>query len=123
VALGATALAADPDRARLAQVSQELNLQPVDLAVGLARCHSVLDAAPVGDLIPVGWVTPESIVSAPGMPPAAGPQTAAALGERHIHEPLVLGVVTMALQALLWSRQTLRRQSPLRDARMGLRGG
>ena len=100
MALGATALAADPDGARLAQVSRELGLQPVDLAEGLARCHLVLDAAPVGDLIPAEWVTPESIVSAPGIPPAAGPETAAALGERHIHEPLALGVVTMALEAL-----------------------
>jgi hypothetical protein len=65
----------------------------------------VLDAAPVGDLIPATWVTPESIVSAPGMPPAAGPETAAALGERHIHDPLALGVVTMALEALLQNEE------------------
>jgi pyrrolysine biosynthesis protein PylD len=101
VALGATALAVDPDSVRLEQVSGELGLQPVDFSEGLARCRLVLDAAPVGGLIPAEWVTPVSIVSAPGMPPAAGPETAEALGERHVHEPLALGVVTMALEALL----------------------
>jgi pyrrolysine biosynthesis protein PylD len=99
-ATGRAFLAADPDRARLEQVSRELGLQPVELAGGLARCHLVLDAAPVGDLIPAEWVTPDSIVSAPGIPPAAGLETAAVLGERHIHEPLALGVVTMALEGL-----------------------
>jgi pyrrolysine biosynthesis protein PylD len=101
--LGAQVLAAEIDRGRAQAAEQELNVRLVSLDEGLAACDLVVDATPVADLIPVGWVGEHSFVVAPGLPPAATEAARTALGDRHVHDPLAVGVAVMALTALIGS--------------------
>ena len=101
VDLGAHVLAAETDRGRARAAAAELKVRLVSLEVGLAACSSVVDAAPAADLIPVDWVGERSVVVAPGLPPAATEAARAALGDRHVHEPLAVGVAVMALAAII----------------------
>ena len=101
VELGADVFVAELDGGRLERVAGELEVTPVSLADGLARCRLVLDATPSSDLIDIDWVRGDGIVSSPGLPPGVTPAAATALGDRLVHEPLALGVAAMALQALL----------------------
>jgi len=80
----------------------------VTLADGLARTRLVLDATPVPDLIDAGWVSDDAVVSAPGLPACVTEAARGALGERLIHEPLALGLATMAVHALLGPRPPAR---------------
>ena len=98
--LGADVFVAELDEARLERVAGELDVTPVSLAEGLARCRLVLDATPSSDLIGVDWVRADGVVSSPGLPPGVTPAAAEALGDRLVHEPLALGVAAMAVQAL-----------------------
>ncbi len=99
--LGATVLVAEPDAARRA-AAEAAGFETVALtADGLARCRLVFDATPVPDIVPASWVTPDSVVAAPGMPCGVTTEAAALLGERLVHEPLALGVAAMAVRALL----------------------
>jgi pyrrolysine biosynthesis protein PylD len=98
--LGAQVLAAEIDRERAQAAEQQLNVRLVSLGEGLAACALVVDAAPAADLIPVDWVGARSVVVAPGLPPAATAATRAALGDRHVHDPLAVGVAVMALAAI-----------------------
>jgi pyrrolysine biosynthesis protein PylD len=93
--------ASEPDESRLAAARRELPLEPVSLAEGLAQCWLVYDATPVADLIDESWVWSDCAVAAPGLPPAVTAGAAEHLGDRLIHEPLALGVVTMAVRALI----------------------
>jgi len=67
---------------------------------GLAACRLVVDATPSPDLVDASWVTDESIAAVPGLPSAFTAAAQAAMGDRHIHEPLALGVAVMAVQVL-----------------------
>ena len=101
VELGADVFVAELDEARLERVAGELEVTPVSLADGLARCRLVLDATPSPALIDADWVRGDGVVSSPGLPPGVTPAAAKALGYRLVHEPLALGVVAMAVEALL----------------------
>jgi pyrrolysine biosynthesis protein PylD len=102
LACGARLLVVEPDEARLVQARDEgLALEAVDLTSGLERCDLVFDATPAPDLIDVAEVSERTIVAAPGIPPAFTAAARAALGARHIHEPLAVGVVVMAARALV----------------------
>ena len=101
VELGADVFVAELDETRLERVAGELEITPVSLADGLARCRLVLDATPSPDLIDAGWVGGAGVVSSPGLPPGVTAAAAKALGDRLVHEPLALGVAAMAVQALL----------------------
>jgi pyrrolysine biosynthesis protein PylD len=99
--LGASALAADSDPDRLAAAARAVPVEPVSLEEGLRRARLIVDATPVAGIIGVEHLRPDTIVAAPGMPLGMTTEAARALGERLVHEPLALGVATMALQALL----------------------
>jgi len=90
---GARVLAAEPDAARAASAAADYGVTIVWLQEGLA-------ATPVTGLIDVGWVTPGSIAAVPAVPSGFTAAAQAALGARHIHEPLAVGVAVMAVEAL-----------------------
>jgi pyrrolysine biosynthesis protein PylD len=99
--LDAEVLAVERDQARAAEAAAAgLEFRSVALDEGLATCRLVLDATPSADLVDAPWVTGESIVAVPGLPSAFTAAAQAALGDRHIHEPLALGVAVMAVQVL-----------------------
>ena len=100
VELGADVFVAELDKAHLERVAGELEITPVSLVDGLARCRLVLDATPSADLIDADWVRGDGVVSSPGLPPGVTPAAATALGDRLVHEPLALGVAAMALHGL-----------------------
>jgi len=102
--LGARVFACEPDQERLDAAAAELPLTAVTLAEGIAHCWLVLDATPVPDLIDIGWVWADCIVSAPGLPAGVTDELRDKLGERLVHEPLALGVATMAVHALVGPR-------------------
>jgi len=59
----------------------------------------LLDASPAADLIQEHHITPHTFVAAPGVPHGVNPRALVKLGERFIHDPLQLGVATMAVGA------------------------
>ena len=101
-ALGAALVVAEPDDAVAARAAGEgLAFERVDLAAGLARCDLVYDATPAAGIVGARDLRPGAIVAAPGVPPALDADARAALGPRHIHEPLAIGVAVMAARALV----------------------
>jgi len=99
--LGADLLVVDPDDAAVEKAaSGGLVFVRAALADGLARCDLLFDATPAADVVTAGDLRPGAIVAAPGVPPALDAGARAALGPRHIHEPLAVGVAVMAARAL-----------------------
>lgn len=88
----------EPSRAAQA-AADGLSVQ--DLHDALASAELLFDATPTPDIIDVDWVRPGRVAAAPGLPPALTPAARRALGDRHIHEPLAIGVAAMAVAALL----------------------
>ncbi|GAB4260353.1 MAG: hypothetical protein Kow00122_17500 [Thermoleophilia bacterium] len=133
--LGAQVLVTDLDAARVEVALHSLPVLVVASAQrALATCDLVLDASPAQDLISAGWVSPNSVVAAPGIPVGVTPEAAAALGDRLVHEPLALGVATMVVKACMGPHRSDRRATgpgvpweagrPSRPgARAGRRGG
>ena len=99
---GAEVLVVEPDEERVRQRARWASCsRPTDLADGLARCDLIFDATPAAGIIDAGDVRPETIAAVPGMPSAFTAAAQEALGVRHIHEPLAIGVAVMAARALL----------------------
>ena len=102
VSRGAAVEVVEPDQARLrAALDLGLKVQPVTLAEGLARCDLIFDATPSAGFIEAGDVSSITVAAVPGLPSAFTPAAQAALGARHIHEPLAIGVAVMAARALV----------------------
>lgn len=81
-------------------VGTGLKVEPVTLDEGLERCALIYDACPAADLIDGGAVSEKTIAAVPGLPSAFTAAAQQALGVRHIHEPLAVGVAVMAARAL-----------------------
>jgi 3-methylornithyl-N6-L-lysine dehydrogenase len=98
----AIVLVAEPDEERIS-AAQDVGLafEVTTLAAGLARCDLIFDASPAADIIDAADVRPETIAAVPGMPSAFTAAAQEALGVRHMHEPLAVGVAVMAARALL----------------------
>jgi len=102
VSRGALVEVVEPDAARLRDVLEGgLKVRPVELADGLARCELIFDASPAAGIIGAADVGAETIAAVPGLPSAFTAEAREALGPRHIHEPLAVGVAVMAARALL----------------------
>jgi len=101
-ARAATPIVVEPDTERI-EAARDVGLEfgTVSLADGLARCDLVFDASPAADIIDAGDLRPRAIAAVPGMPSAFTAAAQKALGARHIHEPLAIGVAVMAARALL----------------------
>jgi len=99
--LGAHVIAADSDPQALAVATRTLSIEAVPLPEGLRRARLIVEATPAADLIGLDDLKSDTVVAAPGMPLGVTAEAAQALGERLVHEPLALGVATMALKASL----------------------
>jgi pyrrolysine biosynthesis protein PylD len=97
---GAQVLAVEPDGGRAASAAADYGLSIVSLEDGLAATGLIFDATPVADLIDAERITAGSIAAVPAVPSGFTAAARAALGARHIHEPLAVGVAVMAAEAL-----------------------
>lgn len=109
--IGAQVIAVEPDRERAAVGAAELGVTIVSLEDGLQRTELIFDAAPARGLVARDWVTPGSIAAVPAVPSGFTASAQRALGSRHIHEPLAIGVAVMAVEALIGA-PTVRRWVP-----------
>jgi pyrrolysine biosynthesis protein PylD len=101
-ARGAVVLAAEPDDERMTAAREVgLEFEASSLADGLARCDLIFDASPAAGVIDAGDIRPQTVAAVPGMPSAFTDAAQEALGVRHMHEPLAIGVAVMAARALL----------------------
>jgi pyrrolysine biosynthesis protein PylD len=99
---GADVNVVEPDAMRLRAALISLpELRPVFLAEGLGRCDLILDACPAPGIIDGGHIGPSTIAAVPGIPSGFTAEAQAALGTRHIHDPLAIGVAVMAALALV----------------------
>jgi pyrrolysine biosynthesis protein PylD len=99
--LGAAVLAAEPDHDRAgAATAAGVPFTRVSAEEGLARCRLVVDACPAEGIVDAAWVREDCYAAVPGMPSGFTAAAQAALGDRHIHEPLAVGVAVMAVRAL-----------------------
>jgi pyrrolysine biosynthesis protein PylD len=100
-ALGASVLVSEPNEERVtAALGVGLEFTLTDLAGGLSRCDLIFDACPAAGIIDAGDLRPGAIAAVPGMPSAFTAAAQEALGVRHVHEPLAVGVAVMAARAL-----------------------
>lgn len=104
---GAQVSAYDLNPARLRSLVDDLS----DAAAGgvavaqnlenaLRRHDYIIDATPAADLITAEWVGPQTFVAAPGVPLGLTPAAVEKIGMRLLHDPLQIGVATMAIEAL-----------------------
>ena len=96
---GAEVLVVEPDEERAAAAAT-LPVRVLPLAEALEDTDLLFDATPAVDVVDERWVRPGSIAAVPGLPSAFTAAAREALGVRHIHEPLALGVVAMVVDAL-----------------------
>ena len=71
-----------------------------DLEESLQRFDCIIEATPAGDLIDAAMIGPQTFVSAPGMPLGLTDAAIHKIGLRLVHDPLQIGVATMAIGAL-----------------------
>lgn len=98
---GAKVEVVEPNEARLsAALDVGLRVRPTTLDEGLARCDLIFDATPAPDVIDVASISERTIAAVPGIPSGFTAAAREAMGPRHIHEPLAVGVAVMAARAL-----------------------
>ena len=78
------------DRIRVAE-----NLNPA-----LKNHLFILDASPAGNIIHACHITPDTCISAPGVPAGLDRHAMKKIGTRLLHDPLHIGVATMAAGAM-----------------------
>ena len=69
------------------------------LEPALQRHQFIIDASPAENIIHAHHITPDTYVSAPGMPSGLDPEAETAISNRYLHDPLQLGVATMLVDA------------------------
>jgi pyrrolysine biosynthesis protein PylD len=108
VALGARPGLLDSDvkktRALAASLQPHLDIPAVieeQLDRALLKYNLILDATPAAKIIAPSLVTPRTMIAAPGVPCGLHPHAMADMTSRLIHDPLQIGVATMAVEAWL----------------------
>lgn len=100
-ARNALLLVTDADRSRVDAAVRHFGARAcLNLMDGIRQAGLVIDATPVPEIIPEEVVTDGLIVAAPGLPLGLSEKARATLGDNLIHDPLQLGVATMALMAV-----------------------
>lgn len=89
------------DERRAAALAGAPALRPTTLSEGLATCELILDATPAPGFVGAGDVSSTTIAAVPGIPSAFTTEAQTALGVRHIHDPLAIGVAVMAAASLV----------------------
>lgn len=98
---GADVRVVETDAVRLqAALTVVPQLRPVSLAEGLEHCDLIFDATPAPGIIHRGDIGSSTIAAVPGIPSGFTAAAEAALGVRHVHDPLAIGVAVMAARAL-----------------------
>ncbi len=78
----------------------DTQIQLVDtLDTALAQHKLILDASPAGSIIHAQHISPDTYVSAPGMPCGLDDEAKTVISNRMLHDPLQLGVATMLVRA------------------------
>ena len=91
-------------RALAASITSYLELPVViedQLERVVSRYDLILDATPAANIIAPSFVTPRTVISAPGVPCGLHPLKMADMASRLIHDRLQIGVATMAVEAWL----------------------
>jgi pyrrolysine biosynthesis protein PylD len=85
------------------RLKQSLNAEievAKELESSLLRHQFIVDATPVADIIRAHHITPETYISAPGVPLGLNSDAQAKISNRLLHDPLQIGVATMVVCAL-----------------------
>jgi pyrrolysine biosynthesis protein PylD len=85
-----------------------------NLEASLREADCIIDATPAADLIDADRIGPDTLVSAPGMPLGLTDAAVKKIGRRLLHDPLQIGVATMAVQALAEMPLRIHRPENLR---------
>lgn len=70
------------------------------LESALTENSYIIDATPAANIIDENAITSETFVSAPGVPHGLSPGALEKISGRFLHDPLQIGVATMAIEAL-----------------------
>lgn len=95
----------EPDRCRCLVAEQsgtgagEVRITD-DVEGALRKFDYIIDATPAADLVRADMIGPRTFVSAPGMPQGLTAAAVEKIGLRLLHDPLQIGVATMAVEAL-----------------------
>jgi pyrrolysine biosynthesis protein PylD len=84
-------------------IGQRLNLRirsSSDLDTALVDARLILDATPASNIILAHHITPETYISAPGVPVGLDVEARSKISDRILHDPLQIGVATMLACAL-----------------------
>ncbi|MGD2100460.1 MAG: 3-methylornithyl-N6-L-lysine dehydrogenase PylD [Desulfobacterales bacterium] len=74
----------------------DARIQVIDrLDAALLRYKFIFDASPASNIIYAQHITPDTYVSAPGLPCGLNDEAKTAISKRILHDPLQLGVATM----------------------------
>jgi pyrrolysine biosynthesis protein PylD len=104
----------DINAARSIDLSEALNktghakvqiLKDLDLA--LKRHKFIIDASPATDIIQARHITPDTFISAPGVPIGLDQEARSKIGSRLLHDPLQIGVATMVISAFKFHNQNM----------------
>lgn len=88
------------DLSETAKQSSNVTLQVIkDLDQALKRHELIIDASPAADLIQARHITPNTYISAPGVPVGLDQEARLKIGNRLLHDPLQIGVATMVISA------------------------
>jgi pyrrolysine biosynthesis protein PylD len=71
-----------------------------DLDTALEYSRLILDATPAANIIGAHHITPETYISAPGVPVGLAVEAHPKIIDRILHDPLQIGVATMLVRAL-----------------------
>jgi pyrrolysine biosynthesis protein PylD len=66
-----------------------------DLETALAEYRLIIDASPAADIIQAHHITPDTYISAPGVPLGLSDKARLKISNRLLHDPLQIGVATM----------------------------
>jgi pyrrolysine biosynthesis protein PylD len=103
----------DPSRCFNAKRSIERNLRKEirienELETALGHSDLIIEATPGKNIIGEKHIKPNTYIGAPGIPIGLDVNAKTKIGERLLHDPLQIGVATMAVEALKSFRGQLR---------------
>ena len=90
------------DLAEATQLSSHATIQRIkDLDQALKGHKYIIDASPATDIIKARHITPQTYISAPGVPLGVDQEALLKIGKRLLHDPLQIGVATMVISAII----------------------
>jgi pyrrolysine biosynthesis protein PylD len=94
------------DLAEATKQSSNVTIQIIkDLDQALKSHKFIIDASPAIDIIQARHITPDTYISAPGVPMGLDQEALLKIGKRLLHDPLQIGVATMVISAFKFHLQ------------------